>query len=303
MTAIAVCDAKLSSFGTVIPSPSTKESPPAPRGGHVPDWARRLLDAAARRYQGSWAQDVAVQLKDLRVFDWTIIFGAELLWSALPLIIILGSLANHRIDGDLSSHIGLNRQGAQIVHTLFRSSPSHAVLAILTGLLFSLAGVISVVASLQVLYERAFEQKHRGWRDFPRYVLWALMLFAVLIAEGSIDRPERNAVGPVVQALLTFAVVAVFFLWTMHFLLAGRVPWRDLVRPALVTALLWLAFGFFSSPYFSTTIIDDSKTYGTIGVVFTFLTWFIIIGYVIMLGAAIGAAWQRRATRADVPSR
>lgn len=246
-------------------------------------------------------QDIAAQLKDLQAFDWTMIFGAELLWSALPFVIILSSLANHRIDGDLSRHIGLDSQGAHIVHTLFRSSPSHAVLAIVTGLLFSFAGIVSVVASLQVIYERAFEQDHRGWRNFPRYVIWALVLSTILTAEGSIDGPERQAAGPIMQALLTFVVVAIFFLWTMHFLLAGRVPWRHLVRPALVTALLWLAFGFFSSVYFSTTVIDDSKTYGTIGVVFTFLTWFIVIGYVVVLGAAIGAAWQRRATRADEP--
>jgi membrane protein len=285
----------------MTPAAGTNGSSPTPGRGHAPGWARRRLDAARARYQGSWAQDTGAQLTDLHFFDWTIIFGAELLWSALPFMIILSSLANQRVDDDLSRHIGLDSRGAHIVQSLFRNSPSHAVVAILTGLLFSFAGIISVVASLQVLYERAFEQEHRGWRDFPRYVIWAVVLFAILVAEAGIDGPERNAVGPIVQALLTFVVVAIFFLWTMHFLLAGRVRWHHLVRPALVTALLWLAFGVFSSAYFSTTIVDDSKTYGTIGVVFTFLTWFIILGYVIVLGAAAGAAWQRRAMRGAKP--
>jgi membrane protein len=263
------------------------------------DGAHQRLDGARARFERSWIGDVVGQLKALRFFDWTMIFGAELLWSALPLVIILSSLANHRIDGDLSRHIGLDRQGAHIVHALFRSTPSHAVLAILTGLLFSFAGVVSVVASLQVIYERLYEQEHRGWRDFPRYVAWVITLLAVLAVEASLDGPERSAGGPVLQALLTLAVVAIFFLWTMHFLLGGRVPWRSLVRPAIATAVLWVGFGFFSSVYFSTTVIDDSKTYGTIGVVFTFLTWFIVIGYVIVLGAAVGAVWHRRATGTD----
>jgi uncharacterized BrkB/YihY/UPF0761 family membrane protein len=60
------------------------------------------------------------------------------------------------------------------------------------------------------------------------------------------------------------------------------------------TALLWGALAFFSSLYFSTTVIDDSKTYGTIDVVFTFLSWFILIGTVIVLGAAGGAVWETR---------
>ncbi len=81
------------------------------------------------------------------MFDWTTIFGAELLWSALPFIILLGSLANERIDDDLSRHIGLNSQGAHIVRSLFRNSPTHALVPIATGLLFAFAGVIAVVSS------------------------------------------------------------------------------------------------------------------------------------------------------------
>lgn len=275
------------------------DPPPAQGRSRSPGGrAGRYVAAARSRYEGSWVQDVGVQLKDLHFFDWTLIFAAELLWSALPFIIVLSSLANHRVDGDLSRHIGLDSRGAHIVSTLFRGTPAHAVIPILTGLLFSFAGVVSVVASLQALYERLYCQERRGWRDLPRYLIWMLVLFAALTAEASIDGPERDAAGPVVQALLSFVVVATFFVWTMHFLLDGRVPWRDLVRPALVTALFWLAFAFFSSFYFSTTLIDDSNTYGTIGVVFTLLTWFIVIGSVVVLGAAIGGVWHQRARRA-----
>ena len=105
------------------------------------------------------------------------------------------------------------------------------------------------------------------------------------------------AAGPAAQGLLGFVVVTVLFGWTMHFLLAGRVPWRFVVRPALVSGLLWVVFSVSSSVYFSTTVVDDSKTYGTIGVVFTFLSWFMLIGFVIVLGAAGGATWQQRANR------
>ena len=278
-------------------SPAARKngSPPARQDDHpARGRARRLLNAGRARYEGSWVQAIVAQLKALDVFNWTTIFGAELLWSALPFIILLGSLANERIDDDLSRHIGLNSKGAHIVRSLFRNSPTHAVVPIVTGLLFAFAGVIAVVASLQTLYERVFDQEHRGWRDLPRYLAWVGILLGALIAEGSINGPERRAAGPVVQALVTFVAVAIFFVWTIHFLLAGRVPWRRVIRPALVTALLWVALTFFSSAYFSTTVIDDTKTYGTIGAVFTFLTWFILIGIVIVLGAACGAVWQTR---------
>jgi membrane protein len=56
--------------------------------------------------------------------------------------------------------------------------------------------------------------------------------------------------------------------------------------------------GVFAAFYFSTTIVDDSKTYGTIGVTFTLITWFIAMGSVIMLGAVFGAVWAKRKTAA-----
>lgn len=264
---------------------------------HAEDRARRRFAAVRARYEGSWAADIVTQLKALDFFDWTMIFAAELLWSALPFIIVLSSVANRRIDHDLSHHIGLNSEAAHIVETLFRSAPAHAIVPLVTGVLFSFAGVVAVVASLQVVYERLFDQEHRGWRDLPRYLMWVVVVIALLAVEAIIDHPERKAAGPVVQALLTFVIAAIFFFWTMHFLLDGRVPWHRFVRPALVTALLWIALAFFSSLFFSTTIIDDSKTYGTIGVVFSFLTWFILIGSVVILGAACGAVWEARGGR------
>jgi membrane protein len=127
--------------------------------------------------------------------------------------------------------------------------------------------------------------------------MWVAVVLGLLVAEGIVGHPERRLAGPVLQALLTFVIATGFFFWTMHFLLDGRVPWHRFVRPALLTAVLWVALGVFSSLFFSTTVVDDSKTYGTIGVVFTFLTWFILIGSVVVLGAACGAVWEVRGGR------
>src|ERR1700739_1746299 len=182
----------------MTPTARTNDSPPAPPDGPVAEGrARHLFDALRARYEHSWVRDMVVQLKAVDFLNWITIFGAELLWSALPFIILLSSLANERIDDDLSRHIGLNGQGARILRSLFRNSPAHAFVPIATGLLFTLAGVIAVVSSLQVLYERAFAQEHRGWRDLPRYIAYVAILLAVLVAEGGLSGAERRAAGPV----------------------------------------------------------------------------------------------------------
>jgi membrane protein len=62
----------------------------------------------------------------------------------------------------------------------------------------------------------------------------------------------------------------------------------------MLTALFWLGLELFSSVYFSATIISDSRLYGTIGVVFSLLTWFIAIGAVVVLGAVGGVTGNSR---------
>lgn len=250
----------------------------------------------ARRsgFERSWAAAVAERLAAARFFSAIALFGSTMLLSALPLIIVLGSIANQRVDDDVSRHIGLDSHGAAIVRTLFRTSPAHDTGAIVPAVIIGLLGTITAVQILQEVYERAFGLERRGWRDVWRFVVWVGVLLAVLAAEGVARGPLRSAGGTVLQAVASLAVLTVFFIWTMHFLLAGRLPLRSLVRPGLLTALFWIGLAIFSSQVFSSTLVSDSRLYGTIGVMFTFLSWFLAVGAVLVLGACAGAVWQER---------
>jgi membrane protein len=255
--------------------------------------ARALAGAARGRFAGSSAQGFLRQLGALDIVNTCVLFGAALLMSVLPFLILLSSLANHRVDTDLSRHIGLNQQGARIVGRLFRSSPADSAAGIVIALVFTAAGTMAVAGSLQGIYERVFGQRHRGWKDVARFATWIGVLFGTLVAESVISDPVRAAVGPVGQGLVSDVGVAAFFGWTMHFLLAGRVHWRELVWPAIFTALFWIGLELFSAAYFSPAIISDSRLYGTIGVVFSLIVWFIAIGATIVLGAVAGETWNQ----------
>jgi uncharacterized BrkB/YihY/UPF0761 family membrane protein len=82
---------------------------------------------------------------------------------------------------------------------------------------------------------------------------------------------------------------------------AARDRYGDSWIQHLVTSILWLVLALFSSLFFSSTMVSDSREYGTIGVVFALLTWFALIGMVIVLGAALGAVRQRRAAARVTP--
>jgi membrane protein len=157
--------------------------------------------------------------------------------------------------------------------------------------------MLAVASSLQQIYEKVFRQDHLGRRDLHRLLTWIVVLCVVVVAESLAERPvSAVAAGGWLAPLVTVAIMTPFFWWTMHFLLAGRVPWRNLLPSAIITGVFYGSLGVFSKFYFSETIISDSKTYGTIGAVFAIMTWLIAIGAVIIPGAVAGVVWAERKT-------
>jgi membrane protein len=255
----------------------------------------RALAAARGRFEESAAQDFAVQLKALGFSSQAMLFGAGLLVTLLPFFILLSAFASNRIDDDISLRLGLNRRASGIVAQLLTSAPASLNVATATSLLFVTVGMFAVAGSLQQIYEKVFHQDHRGLRGLYRLMIWIVVLCLVLAVQAVAGRPVRSAAaGGGLVELVNFAVMTPFFWWTMHFLLAGRVPWRTLLPSAVATGVFFVGLGVFSKFYFSATITSDSRTYGTIGAVFSIMTWFVAIGAVIILGAVAGAVWEER---------
>ena len=71
-------------------------------------------------------------------------FGASFLLSVLPLIILLSALANSRVDDNIATRLGLNREGSHIVDTLFTSSHAGLNFGVVVALALSLLGTIAV---------------------------------------------------------------------------------------------------------------------------------------------------------------
>ena len=147
-----------------------------------------------------------------------------------------------------------------------------------------------------MIYERSFDQVHaKGARNLLRCFVWIAGLAGLLILDGTVSGPLRNRpAGSMVLGLVDFIGLTLFFWWSIHFLLAGRESWTRTLPAAVATALFWIGLGVFSSIYFSSTIVSDSRLYGTIGVVFTLVTRFIALGAVLTLGAVAGVVWRNR---------
>ena len=135
----------------------------------------------------------------------------------------------------------------------------------------------------------------RGWLNVLRWLVWALAAAAEVYVDAVISRPLRDRpTGRVFLGLGNLVIVNALFWWGLHFLLHGREPWRRLFPATLATGVFWVGLGAFASLYFSSTLVSDSHLYGTIGVVFTLVTWFIAMGAVITLGAVFGHTFVTR---------
>jgi membrane protein len=261
---------------------------------------QRLTESWNARFQGSFAQDFVRGLAVVDFGDRVLIFGSCMLLSVLPLIIVLSTYANHRVQDDIAQHLGLSAQGSRIIEGLFKASATSFDLAILVSLLLSFAGTLAVARSVEAIYERAFEvaplARAQGWL---RCLVWVVLVSVAVVGDGAIGKTLRDEpAGAIVMGVVELVGFAFFFWWSIHFLLGGRKSWGQVLPAAISTAFFWIGLGVFAAFYFSSTIVSDSKTYGTIGVTFTLVTWFIAMGAVLTLGAVVGAVWQKRRTPA-----
>ena len=262
---------------------------------NVPAGTRLLGERVHDRYAGSTLRLIVARLRDLGFMCSITLFGAAFLLSALPFIILMSSFADRRVEDDLSHHLGLNRQASQIVDQLFSHSGSRSTPAVVLAVVLSVIGAAGVAGTLQNDYERIFGTIHHGTGNVVRLLIWASgfcgwFMLDALISAGTRPLP----VGWLLDATIGFLVTYAFFWWSLHFLLAGNVSWGRLRLPAALTATLWLALEGIAVLYFSSTITSDSKVYGTIGVVFSLLTWFIAVAAVILVGAVAGEVWHER---------
>jgi hypothetical protein len=120
-----------------------RETPPSrPARSKALAWARD-------RFDGSLAQGFLQRLKALDFADQAMLFGAGLLVSLLPLVILLSAFASQRINDDISRRLGLDPRAAGIMDHLFTAAPAALTAATATSLVFLVFGMLAGASSLQ----------------------------------------------------------------------------------------------------------------------------------------------------------
>ena len=230
-------------------------------------------------------------------------FAALAVVCLFPFLVTVSAESGGDARNALIARLGLDQKAAQDVDELM-SSGSHSVTTLsIVGALFVLLGAMGVASTLQVWYERVYDQPpaHKLWRQLTNRFLWLGGLLGYLTVQDFSFiqlKPAGAARVPIYAA--TFILAVAFYWWTPHVLLLGRVAWRRLFPAGVATAVCVTGLGVFSALVFSSQIVSSHADYGSIGVVTVLLSYLIGLGVCIHLGAVAGRMWDER--RSEPPA-
>ena len=177
-------------------------------------------------------------------------------------------------------------------HLFTSTSATDSAVTGLSWVFFILAG-IAAASGIQRLYQQVFGLDPQGARDKLRAVIWLAVLVGWIFLGGTMG-PGFYASAPVLWWIVNIPAFMGFWWFTMWFLLGGRVYGRKLVPCAVATGAFWIGMLVVFHFIFSGMVISYDEKYGPIGIIFAHMSFFIAIGVVIILGAAVGLMWRDR---------
>jgi membrane protein len=259
-------------------------------------WSQSLYGSGLRR------------IRELDLDTHALALCAQQVLCTAPLIVamsaVLQRVNGHGISTVMTRFFGLGGSSADAVARLFgRTSPSISTLA----LVVALATAVVFSTSVGAVQQRAFEliwtlPRVIGVRSYIRQLIWAVGLglfsLAVLLAGrfGRFLNQHTFLSGPWSAVLMQGILTLLFYWWSQHWLLGGRVGWRALLPGAICVGLGTTIMVRVSRAIMPAQISWQVHAYGLIGGVFVLSVWLMVLSAVIFGGVLLGALIVQRRT-------
>jgi membrane protein len=281
------------------------DKPPQRSGASAREKGRALLGMGHKTIGRAKASPVGTLWTRLNAVDFinsAFQFATYGLLCVFPFMIVVTAAAGGSYRKVIITRLGLNPQAAKDVDGLIASGSQALASLTVLGIVFLVLSAIGIATNLQAWYQKVYDRRPRpgNWlRPLVSRLVWVAGLLASLWLQVEVGQQVGPAGHHVLILAALFVIDVLFWWWTAHILLLGKLSWRALFPAGLATALCDVGLGVYSSIAFSKSIISDDKRYGSVGVVMVMVTYFIAIGVVVHLGAVIGRMWNERHPAAD----
>ena len=228
---------------------------------------------------------------------------AQYALSAAPVLVAAAVLVRRLRHADLMSLLtalfGLHGVARDDVRELFRAAQDadlgSQVLGLILGVLFATGAAATLQRSLEVFWHVRKAPLRAMWR----HLVWVCALvpfFTLSIRLATVT--QKMTITPVVDALMAPVGLgigsAIFFWWSQHFLLRGRIPWRALLPGSLLTGASLMVLSLLTQLIASSEIAEDVTNYGLVAASFALLVEVWLMSSVLLLATLIGAILHRR---------
>jgi membrane protein len=240
--------------------------------------------------------ELTARLLSVNVLDAATRLAAQLFLTAVPLAFVAAAVMPQSVRDHLVTStrdlFGLTGASEEQLREVYGPSDSeHEGLRQTTGVIGGLVVLLAATASSRAM-ARVCERAWRLPRSATRVVVWRWFVWlvawgAVLVLQG----PMRNGfgAGPLLGVPLIFVTDLAVWWWTQRLLLGARVPWLRLLPGALLTAAAMTTLSVTARLYMPLALNRSLATYGSLGSVFTLLSWLIACCVVITFTLTAGA--------------
>ncbi|AWK12029.1 hypothetical protein SSP531S_05110 [Streptomyces spongiicola] len=266
--------------------------------GRFASWGASARSAAERaETRFPVVTHLTARMISVSILDSATRLAAQCFLTAVPLLFVIGSFAPEAVRDQLvdsvSAIFGLTGASKDLLEQVYRSTDDNLREA--TGVIGAVMVLLSATAcsrAMQRLCKRAWLVPRSGVRIAPwRWLAWIGVWLAVLMVQGPVR--EGFGAGLWLAVPVTMLSQVLLWWWSQHLLLGGLVGWRPLLPGALLTGFAVTAL-FIGSRYYMPRAIDRSLAeYGSVGTVFTLLSWLIVLCAAIALGVTAGAVLAR----------
>ncbi|MCX4665456.1 YihY/virulence factor BrkB family protein [Streptomyces sp. NBC_01381] len=251
------------------------------------DWARAAQEFPRRT---PLVGRMLARLISVRWMDASARLAAQLFLAALPLLIVVAAFAPSGVKDLLADSVQALLGGDAPVDTIEQSFTAQGVTKDTyggVGLVVALISATALSRALQQVCERCWDLPKGGARVTAwRWLVWlAGWLTAVLF-----QAPLRHGfgAGTWLGVLLSLVTAVLLWWWTQHLLLGARIRWAPLLPGAVLTGVGMVTFAYLSGLFMPAAMKRSLAQFGSLGYVFTLLSWLIAACCVIVAGIGLG---------------